>query len=40
MEVDRDYREFSAKLDKEIGSSIIKDDDTSILKKAIELKNE
>jgi UDP-N-acetyl-D-mannosaminuronic acid dehydrogenase len=41
MEVDRDYREFRSKLDKEIGSSIIEDDDTSsILKKAIEIKNE
>ena len=40
MEVDRDYREFRAKLDKEVCSSIIEDNDTSsILKKAIEIKN-
>ena len=40
MEVDRDYREFRTKLDRELGSSIIEDNDTSsILKKAIEIKN-
>jgi UDP-N-acetyl-D-mannosaminuronate dehydrogenase len=40
IEVDEDYKTFRAKLDKAIKSPIIEDNNNSILKKCIEIKNE
>jgi UDP-glucose 6-dehydrogenase len=40
IEVDEDYKTFRAKLDKAIRSPIIEDNNNSILKKCIEIKNE